>query len=274
MTTVKQTVHTAHTTNTILVLGGTADARHLTTDLLTLMRSQRIGSRVIYSLAGLVRKTPLDCEVISGGFSQFGGIASYLQANQIDLIVNATHPYAMQISAHATTASQTLGIPAWRLMRRPWQAVEGDKWQRFADTDTLLNALADKSSVLISVGQLSQSQIDLFSQYKRQKQCLRTAVSPNLTLPDSMRWRQAIGPFTLEAELDLLKQYKIDAIVSKNSGGQSTYAKIVAARQLGVPVYFVERPQIDLTAYQQVFDSNVACLSAIKDFTQTSQLTG
>lgn len=254
---------------TILILGGTADARYLSEDLLAFIRTHRLAVRVIYSLAGLVRKTPLDCEVISGGFRQFGGLAKYLTDNQVDLMVNVTHPYAEKISEQARQAGAALAIPCWRFHRQAWQTQTGDDWHEFDNIETLIKALAAKSAVLLSSGQLSQTQIDLFKVFTKQKQLLRTAATPdNVVLPATMQWLQAIGPFSLEAETALLKAHGIDAIVSKNSGGASTYAKIMAANRLGIPVYMLKRPL--LPAYQTEFYQIDDCFSALQIFIQTA----
>lgn len=252
------------TQKTILILGGTADARYLCEDLLAFIDKHKLNTRVIYSLAGLVRKTPLNCEVISGGFSQFGGLSHYLTEQGIDLIVNATHPYAAKISEQALLSSNAANIACWRLERAPWQAQAGDDWHEFADMESLLGAVADKKSVLLSAGQLSQAQIDSFTAFSGQKQLLRTAVQPPMTLPATMQWLKAIGPFSLEAETALLQNHNIDAIVSKNSGGLSTYAKIIAANRLNIPVYMLSRPQ--MADYPTVFADTEPCLAALQQF--------
>ncbi|MGB1258027.1 MAG: precorrin-6A/cobalt-precorrin-6A reductase [Thiolinea sp.] len=219
-------------------MGGTGQALQLAQKLL------QQGHSLIYSIAGLVRQPDLPCPIISGGFTQFGGMAAFIRARKIGLIIDATHPYAAQISQHAVTAAQDCGIPCWRLQRPAWQAVDGDNWSEFVDWEDLLPALHGYERVFLSQGRLSAQQLNALIQHRRpgQQYYLRTAVKPVLDLPDWIESIQAIGPFSDADELALFRQLKIDALVSKNSGGEMTVAKLRTARELGVPVLFLRRP--------------------------------
>lgn len=224
---------------TLLLLGGTADARNVATQL------HQHHIPLIYSVAGLVRVPNVGCPVVSGGFRQFGGLKKYIAQHQISAILDVTHPYAHTMSSTAARVAAECTIPYWRFHRPEWQATEQDNWHSVADWLQLLPLLATKSSVLLTVGQIDQSVIDELADFHRnnhQTQVLRTAVKPKSTLASSMTWVKAIGPFALADELTLMKQHKIDALVTKNSGGNSTMAKLEAARQLNIPVFMLERP--------------------------------
>jgi len=224
----------------LLLLGGTSDGRYLAEQLF----SQ--GINVIYSVAGIVRSPNLECETVSGGFSQFGGLGKYIQENKVAAVLNATHPYAEKMSQAAVEACKEQGIPCWRFLRPCWEAQEGDQWQEFSTWEELLPALKDKCSIFFNVGQLEQSFMDelIASATVPQKYVLRTAMTPKITMPDSMKWIKAIGPFQLENELAILREHNIDVMVSKNSGGDSTAAKLEAARECAVPVYMLARKAI------------------------------
>jgi len=245
----------------LLLLGGTADARRLAKSL------QREDIEIIYSVAGLVRMPDVDCEVISGGFSQFGGLQAYIEQQAIDAVLDATHPYAEKMTATAWAVTQQLNLPYWRFHRAPWQAQAGDNWQMFTGWPQMLESLTEFKSVFLTAGQIDETAIATFAQYgeqdgeQGQKQLLRTAVQPKHPLPDSMRWIKAIGAFDLENELALMQEYKIDVLVSKNSGGKATEAKLEAARSLGIPVMMLARPE--LPAGITIFDELDDCLAAI-----------
>lgn len=209
---------------TLLLLGGTADARHMAISL------HEQGVTLIYSIAGLVRLPKVPCEIASGGFSQHGGLVNYIKQRDIGAILDITHPYASTMSATAQQAAKDTGIPCWRFNRPAWQPQAGDNWHNVADWQALLPLLADKQSIFLSTGQVEQSVLLELLKTPRTKLILRTAVSPSFDLPEGIEWMKAIGPFNLESERKLLKKYKVDAIVSKNSGGNAVMAKLQAAR--------------------------------------------
>ncbi len=238
---------------TLLLLGGTSDARHLADKL------HNQGITLIYSVAGLVRMPDVSCEIITGGFRQFGGLLKYIQQQNISAILDVTHPYAQTMSSTAVTAAKQSNIPCWRFHRPPWQVQEGDDWHLFKDWGQLLPALTAKKSVFFTSGQLEQSVLDnLTTQHVAgQKYLLRTAVKPKVKLLESMQWLKAIGPFSQQNELALMQQYQVDVLVSKNSGGQATEAKLHAARQLNIPVYMLQRP--NLPDADNIFFTTEAC---------------
>ncbi|BFM15810.1 cobalt-precorrin-6A reductase [Maricurvus nonylphenolicus] len=223
----------------ILLLGGTADARHLATEL------HHCGIPIIYSVAGLVRTPDISCEVISGGFSQHGGLQRFVLDQQVVGIIDVTHPYAATMTETAFEVTRKLGLPFWRFNRPAWQKKANDHWQEFSSWESLTVALAGKSSVFFTAGQLPSEVLAPLAEMAAtgQRQLLRTAVKPKHEISEAMQWLKAIGPFDYANEDTLFEQHKIDVLVSKNSGGDSTRAKLDVARERGVEVFMLSRPQ-------------------------------
>jgi precorrin-6A/cobalt-precorrin-6A reductase len=241
----------------ILVVGGTADGRHLTSALF------ESGFDVTYSIAGIVRKATMPCPVISGGFTQFGGLAQYVLDNHITHLIDATHPFAQKMSNKISLVSGDLAIAAIRFHRPEWPKHVQDKWIEVNDWPELITAVntAKHQSLFMTAGQVTQDVIDaLASQAKHV--LLRTAMPVKIHLPNNVTWVKAIGPFQLNNEKQLIEQYQIDAIISKNSGGDPTYAKIEAARDLAIPVYQFKRPTLAPTQYQ--CDNQQGCFDLLK----------
>jgi len=246
----------------LLILGGTADGRHLAAAL------HNSGCPVIYSVAGLVRHPKLDCEVISGGFSQFGGLTAYLKAKSVRAILDVTHPYAQTMSSAAHESAQACGIPCWRFHRLPWQPEADDQWQCYDDWSALLADLNEKRSVFLTAGQVPPKALKALEILGKhgQQQILRTAVEAKEALPASIKWHKAIGPFSLAHEMDIMRQYRIDALVTKNSGGTSMQAKLFAARELGIPVLMFTRPK--LPAVDKEFNERLTCQAFVENWYQ------
>lgn len=242
----------------ILILGGTADGRHLAQAL------HKSGCNIVYSIAGLVRQPALKCEVISGGFTQFGGLVSYLKSESISAVLDITHPYAQLMSITAFKSTRDCGIPYWRFHRPSWQPESGDHWQHYEDWPALLKALQTKKKVFLTAGQLPETALKAFENFGQQgqKQILRTAVAPKEALPLSMDWHKAIGPFSLEHERETMKARQVDVLVTKNSGGTSMQAKLFAARELNIPVMMFTRP--DLPTADEEFISKSACQNFVE----------
>jgi len=242
----------------VLVLGGINEAMTLAKDL------HRCDVRLIYSIAGLVRQPDLDCTVISGGFSKIGGLEGYLQTEEITLVLDVTHPYASKMSEQAVAACAAEGIPCWRYLRPAWQQQEGDNWHEFDTWERLSHALVDHEAVFFTAGRLDQNFVDELYEWTRdtvQKQWVRSANKPNFKIPPSMIWIEDIGPYQLEGEQSLMDKYKIDAVISKNSGGDHTIAKLEAARERGIPVYMLQRPE--LPEVDREFDNVDECREAL-----------
>lgn len=251
---------------TLLLLGGTSDAKYLAHEL------HISNIPLVYSLAGKVEKTHrhYNYPVIIGGFSQSGGLANFIRQQNITAVLDATHPYATQITEQAFITAQNMNIPYWRYERPAWLAQEGDRWTSFKDETALFEQFIDKKHILFTQGHLSTGFLQQLI-HKRQTQqtfYLRTMVKPKHDLPAWMPWIQAPRAFSLEQELHLIQQYHIDALVTKNSGGEFTYAKLLAARQLEVPVFLLQRPMPTkgITGYSNYVD----CLKVVRSFYQTN----
>lgn len=248
----------------LLVLGGTNDALLLANSL------HQKGVSVIYSLAGLVRVPTVDYKVITGGFSQYGGLNSYINTseNAIAGILDATHPYANSISDTAHQAAIKNSIPYWQFDRPAWVKQAADNWFEYNNWGQLCSMLGDKKSIFITTGQLDPITLDTVSKKLAAKILIRTAIKPTAKSQANVRWIQAIGPFTLEGEIALMQEYAVDALISKNSGGNATMAKLHAAKKLQVPVYLLKRPeyqrcQNDEPNTKIVFSNVAACEDAV-----------
>jgi len=238
----------------LLILGGTREAYELAERLVSQFSPEQL--TVISSLAGVTEhpRQPAG-EVRIGGFSDTTGTGG---KSGISLLVNATHPYAAQISENALAAATELQIPFLRMTRPPWVKQPGDQWIEVPDLAAAAEYL--KTEFEISNSDLSGATVflttgnrglELFEQCKRCNFVVRTVDVPKLNKSASVisAWSDATflqerGPFTLEKELNLFRQHAITLLVTKNSGGDSTYAKIEAARKMGIPVLIVERPQL------------------------------
>jgi precorrin-6A/cobalt-precorrin-6A reductase len=219
----------------ILILGGTAEAVALAESC-----AARPGLEVISSLAGRTRIPTLPPgEVRTGGFGGAEGLAKFVLERRIERLIDATHPFAVQIGAHAKSACDATGMPRLRLLRPPWLQVPGDRWLEVADLAEAASRLPELGRrVFLTVGQRDLEAfagVDLWF-------LVRTIEPPGTWPLRRAAWVTGRGPFAVEAELDLLRAHAIDVLVTKASGGEATYAKLVAARRLGLPVVMIRRP--------------------------------
>jgi precorrin-6A/cobalt-precorrin-6A reductase len=227
------------TTKRVLILGGTRDAADLAKQATALT-----GVQVITSLAGRTSQpVALAGDVRVGGFGGVAGLIRYLCDRQIDLLVDATHPFATTISWNAAAATDACNIPRLMLIRPAWQPQAGDRWIRVDRLEAAITALPDQAARIFLT--LGKPDLSAFAQLKAKWFLMRMIEAPTPTqeLPHGTVLL-ARGPFTLEEERCLLLNHRIDAIVSKNSGGDATYAKVVAARELGIPIVMIERPAL------------------------------
>lgn len=220
-----------------LILGGTTESR-----LLAQRLAGRRDLKVTLSLAGRTRQ-PLEQPVPSrhGGFGGVEGLVNYLQAERVRLLVDATHPFAVNMSQHAVEAARITRTPILAVRRTPWTAVPGDRWTEVEGADAAIEALGHTPKrVFITIGRHGLSAL---SQAPQHRYLIRTVdpVEPPLSLPDA-RYLQARGPFDEAAERALFVAHAIDCVVAKNSGGDATYGKLAAARALGVPVILIRTP--------------------------------
>jgi precorrin-6A/cobalt-precorrin-6A reductase len=219
----------------LLILGGTAEAVELAKACAT-----QPGLEVISSLAGRTRTPGLPPgEVRIGGFGGAGGLACFLRARGIDRVIDATHPFAVRIGAHAEQACREAAVPRLRVLRPPWTRGPGDHWIEVADLAEAARRLPELGRrVFLTVGQQDLGAFAGLDQW-----FLVRSIEPPGVLPlRHGEWLAGRGPFAVENELARLRAYAIDVLVTKASGGAATYAKVAAARQLGLPVVMVRRP--------------------------------
>jgi precorrin-6A/cobalt-precorrin-6A reductase len=223
-------------TRCVVVLGGTGEARELAARLV-----ERAGLRVVSTLAGRVREPRLPAgEVRVGGFGGPERMAEWLRAEQAAAIVDATHPFAERISAAAALAAQRAGVPLLLLRRPGWTAGDGDDWRWVASLDeaaALLPGLGEQ--VFLTTGRQG---LAAFAGSDRWF-LVRCVDPPEPPLPARLRLLLSRGPYDLAGELALLREHHIDVLVTKDSGGGQTVAKLTAARMLGLPVVVVRRPE-------------------------------
>ncbi|MDQ7909697.1 cobalt-precorrin-6A reductase [Phytohabitans sp. ZYX-F-186] len=217
---------------TLLILGGTGEARALA--------ARAGGWRVVTSLAGRVRDPRLpEGEVRIGGFGGPDGLAAWLVAQDVGAVVDATHPFASRISASAVAAARATGVPLLALHRPGWTEEPGDDWRRVPSVEAAAAALATLGTrVMLTTGRQSLAafaDLDLFF-------LVRTVDPPQAPLPRRHHLLLDRGPYTVEGEAGLMRKHAIDVLVTKDSGGTMTAAKLVAARDRGIPVVLVDRP--------------------------------
>ncbi|MDB5556732.1 MAG: Cobalt-precorrin-6x reductase [Rhizobium sp.] len=220
----------------ILILGGTTEARQLAERL-----ALRGDIEATISLAGrTMDPKPLPLPTRAGGFGGVNGLVGYLANEKIDLLIDATHPFANQISANAAEAAQRSGTPIFALCRPGWERKEGDRWISVADIASAVEALGSAPRrVFLAIGRQEAGQFSAAPQHAYLVRSVDPVVPP-LDVPNC-RYILASGPFDEDDETRLLRENNIDVVVSKNSGGAATYAKIGAARALGIEVVVIER---------------------------------
>ncbi|MER7491851.1 cobalt-precorrin-6A reductase [Streptomyces pharetrae] len=220
----------------VLVLGGTTEARQLAAEL-----AVRPGTRVTTSLAGRVtRPGAIAGDVRVGGFGGAEGLADWLRVHDVAAVVDATHPFAATITANAARATAATGRPLAVLRRPGWHPGPGDRWHpagSLADAARLLPDLGRR--VLLTTGRMD---LAAFAHLDRLHFLVRSVEPAGPPVPPDMTQVLARGPFTVADELALLREHRIDVLVTKDSGGAATAAKLTAARELGLPVLVVRRP--------------------------------
>ncbi|MFF4137193.1 cobalt-precorrin-6A reductase [Streptomyces mirabilis] len=222
----------------VLVLGGTTEARRLAAEL-----AARPGVRVTTSLAGRVsRPGALDGDVRVGGFGGADGLARWLREHRVDAVVDATHPFAAAITANAARAAAAAGIPAVVLRRPGWTSGPDDRWHwagSLPEAAALLPSLGCR--VFLTTGRLG---LAAFAHLSELHFLVRTVEPPEPPMPQDMEVLLARGPFTPDEERTLLRAHRVDVLVTKDSGGEATAAKLTAARDLALPVVVVRRPPL------------------------------
>ncbi|HCR97843.1 MULTISPECIES: cobalt-precorrin-6A reductase [Halomonas] len=222
----------------VLILGGTSEASALASAV-----SQR-GIPAIFSYAGRVKMPkaqPLPTRV--GGFGGADGLAAFITQQRITHIIDATHPFATQMSHNVLAAAQQTGVPAIALTRPAWVPTTHDNWQHVASVEEAVSALeGPPQRVLLAIGRMH---LAAFAAQPQHHYVLRLVDQPTAPLPLA-HFTTTVdrGPFTLEGDLALLKTQRIERIVCKNAGGKGAVSKLDAAHSLGVPVIMIDRPAL------------------------------
>ncbi len=223
----------------ILILGGTAEARQLAQKL-----AGRDDVAVTLSLAGrTATPAPQGVPVRVGGFGGSKGLAQYLAAERINVLIDATHPYAAVMSDSAARAAELIDVRLLALRRPAWVAAAGDRWIEVADAQHAVTALGKEARrVFLALG---RQELAPFRQAPQHHYLIRSVdpVSPPLAVPHAT-YVTGRGPFSEAEDRALLRKHKINAIVCKNSGGEATYGKIAAARSLRIEVIMIKRPDL------------------------------
>ena len=223
----------------VLILGGTTEASALARAL-----TQRSDLDVVLSLAGRTEtpaRPPIPHRI--GSFGGVDGLIDYLTSQSISGVIDATHPFAAQMTQHAADACKALDIPRLVFTRPSWEQVEGDQWQCVDHVDAAVKALGEEPKrVFLTVGRLSLS---AFRQAEHHFYLVRSIDKPDDSeMPCNTTLILARGPFTIDEETRLMREERIDILVTKNSGGTQTDAKLQAARVLQIPVLMIERPPL------------------------------
>ena len=221
-----------------LLLGGTGDANRLADAL------ARAKADAIYSYAGRTQ-IPLGhaLPVRIGGFGGADGLASFIRQEKITHVIDATHPFAAEMSRNAVTACAATGVALLALERAPWSKTPGDNWIDVADIDAAVSALPEtRSNVFLAIG---RQHLAPFAAKPQHAYMLRFVDAPDgkLPLPEA-EVIVSRGPFTAEGDRELMRTRGIAWLVARNSGGTGARAKIDAARELRLPVIMIARPEL------------------------------
>jgi precorrin-6A/cobalt-precorrin-6A reductase len=235
----------------LLILGGTTEASALAC---LLAGDPRFAPTLSYAgRTAQPRAQPIACR--TGGFGGTAGLARWLADERIAAVVDATHPFAVRISANAVEACRQLALPLVSIVRPPWESQAGDRWIGVGSATHAAEALgSEPRRVFLTVGRL---ELAAFAGAPQHFYLARTIDPPSdVPLPPHIRFLFDRGPFGVEAEAPLLSSERIGVVVSKNSGGSSTYGKIEAARRCGLQVVMIARPE--KPAGHAVADANAA----------------
>lgn len=222
----------------ILVLGGTSEARELANLLVT------AGLEVVTALAGKVARPRMPRgEVRIGEFGGAPGLTHWLRENAVNAVIDATDPFSERISSDAIEATAATSLPLLRLQRTPWSETDGDEWIRVPDMQAAVAVVMNRfRRPMLTVGKLGASE---FADDSRGSYLIRCSEPPPGPLPHRYLLVLDRGPFGVESERTLMARHRIDVLVTRDSGGQTSEAKLEAARALHIPVVMVERPNGD-----------------------------
>lgn len=224
----------------MLLLGGTTEAGAIARELATDRHFA-----ITMSLAGRTANpaaSPVNVRV--GGFGGAKGLRAYLDAERIDAVIDATHPFAAQISANAILACRDARVPLLAVERPSWEAVAGDRWTHFSSVEAAIAAIGDRPrNVFSGLGRLSLAALAEAPQHRFVARVIDAGAGDN---PEhtGVAIVTGRGPFAVNDEIALFRQHGIELVLSKNSGGEGAYAKIAAARRLGLEIFMVDRPAL------------------------------
>jgi precorrin-6A/cobalt-precorrin-6A reductase len=223
----------------VLILGGTGEARQLA----SVLAEAHPELDVVSSLAGRVRTPALPVgEVRVGGFGGAGGLAGYLRAERVAAVIDATHPFAATITVSASAATAEVGVPLLVLRRPGWTPGPADDWHWVPSLEAAADMLPSLGRrVFLTTG---RSGLSAFAQLDDLWFLVRSVDPPEPPTPKRMRTLLARGPFTVPGERAVLREHRIDVLVTKDSGGDMTQAKLRAAGELGIPVVIQSRPAV------------------------------
>ena len=218
-------------------MGGTLEAGSLAAEI------ARAGIDAVYSYGGRTRAPagqPLPTRI--GGFGGARGLADYIRTEAITHVIDATHPFAAEMSRNAVTACTETSTPLIALERAPWTRTAGDNWIEVADVNAAVTTLPERAAhIFLAIG---RQHIAPFGAKPQHTYTLRFVDPPEAALPFAADVLVSRGPFTLDSELDMMRTRAIQLIVARNSGGGGARAKLDAARMLGLPVIMIARPQL------------------------------
>lgn len=218
----------------ILILAGTGEARQLADAL------AEQGHDVITSLAGVTREPALPSSTVRrGGFGGEEGLVSFIRQERMTVVIDATHPFAAQISKHAHGAAQRLKLPLMRLERPAWKKPGDGHWQDVQSLAAALAGIPGGSRVFVTTGRRN---LQLLRDHPSLSGVVRSIEPPDAPLPFGWTLILERPPYSIEHEEELMRQHRITHLISKNAGGTAMLAKVKAANTLGIEVLMIERP--------------------------------
>ena len=222
----------------VLLLGGTTEANQISRALAA------AGIAGVYSYAGrTATPVPQPLPTRVGGFGGVDGLADYIRQERITHVIDATHPFANQMSGHAVEVCATASTPLIAYLREPWVEKPGDKWQHVDSFETAASALPEQPArIFLAIG---RQQLAPFAAQPQHFYLLRLVDVLDTAMPlPNAEIVLARGPFTIEGDLALLRDNSITHVVTRNAGGEGARAKLDAARALGLPVIMIDRPSL------------------------------
>ncbi|SFS12374.1 cobalt-precorrin-6A reductase [Yoonia litorea] len=218
---------------TLLILGGTGEARQVAEALK--------GQDAIMSLAGATRdplSQPLTTRV--GGFGGKEGFLRFLKQNAISAVLDATHPFAQQITPRSARVCASVGVPFCQLLRPEWTPVEGDRWTEIKTEEEAASHIPMGATVFLGTGRQTLAR---FANLSGRKVICRQIDPPEAPFPfEGGAYLVGRPPFSVKDEVDLFSKLGVDWLIVKNAGGALSATKLTAARQFGIPVLMIARP--------------------------------